>query len=93
MEPATPVISGTWNPGATLRSALRALTDTGQFLLDAVIWDLHLLPVLAILLVPLVLLFIGVRALIETGRPGVPLRAREGKPSRPNGNRFAGVIY
>ncbi|MGI6207374.1 MAG: DUF4349 domain-containing protein [Anaerolineae bacterium] len=66
VEPATPVISGTWNPGATLRSALRALTDTGQFLLDAVIWGIfYLLPVLAILLVPLVLLFIGVRALVR----------------------------
>ncbi|NPV09213.1 MAG: DUF4349 domain-containing protein [Anaerolineae bacterium] len=66
VEAEAPVISGTWNPMSTLRSALRALTDTGQFLLDALIWIVfYLVPVLAVMLIPLVLLIVGIKAVVR----------------------------
>ncbi len=66
VEADTPVISGDWQPMGTLRSALRALTDTGQFLLKALIWiAFYVVPVLALLLIPLGLVLFGVRALLR----------------------------
>ncbi len=74
VEAETPVISGTWEPMGTLRSALRALTDTGQFLLNALIWvAFYVVPLLALLLIPLGLILLAVRALLrrrQGRRPG-----------------------
>jgi len=66
VEAEAPVISGEWQPMATLRSALRALTSTGRFILDALIWVLfYLAPLLVVILVPVGLLLLAVRALVR----------------------------
>jgi hypothetical protein len=55
-EEEKPIVEAGWQPLRTLREALRALVNTGQFLVDAAIWlVVFVLPVLLILLAPLVL--------------------------------------
>lgn len=83
VEAPTPVVSGKWQPMSTLRSALRALTDTGQFLLDALIWVIfYLTPLLALILIPLGLILLGVRALVRRRhRNAKPTADGEDKPA------------
>mgnify|MGYP001161549224 FL=1 len=66
VEAEAPVISGEWQPMSTLRSALRALTNTGRFILDALIWFIfYLAPLLALILIPIGLILLAVRALVR----------------------------
>jgi hypothetical protein len=57
-----PIVVEGWQPVSTLRSALRALVEAGQFLVDAAIWLVVLvLPVLAVIIAPIVVLVLLVR--------------------------------
>jgi len=62
------VVEG-WQPLRTAKSALRALTGTGQAIVDAVIWvALYVVPLLVILALPLVVLYALVRFLVRRGQ-------------------------
>jgi hypothetical protein len=53
------IVEAGWQPVATLRAALRALVNAGQFLVDAAIWlVVFVLPVLVVLLLPVVVLVV-----------------------------------
>jgi hypothetical protein len=55
---------GGWEPVGVARNAIQALIDTLQFLVDATIWIVILIiPVGLCILIPLWLIFLGVRAL------------------------------
>lgn len=57
-----PIVEPGWKPLKTLRDAFRALTQTGQTLVDGIIWLLvYVVPVLAVLAVPVVLIVWAVR--------------------------------
>ncbi len=57
-----PIVESGWKPLKTLREALRALTQTGQVLVDGLIWlVVYGVPVLAIFAVPIVLIVWAVR--------------------------------
>lgn len=63
-----PVVEPGWKPLKTLRDAFRALTETGKFIVDALIWLItYVVPVLAVVAAPIVLVIWAVR------------RARRGK--------------
>jgi len=65
-----PISVGGWQPGGTLGNALRSLLGTLQFLVDAAIWVIfYVLPVVAVLLVPFVIIWLVLR------------RRRRGKPT------------
>lgn len=57
-----PIVEAGWKPLSTLREALRALTQTGQAVVDALIWLLgYVVPVLAVIAAPIVLIAWAVR--------------------------------
>jgi hypothetical protein len=57
-----PIVEAGWQPVRTARAALRALIDTGQFLVDALIWlVVYILPVLLVLLIPVIVLVVILR--------------------------------
>jgi hypothetical protein len=57
-----PIVEAGWQPMRTARAALRALIDTGQFLIDALIWlVVYILPVLLVLLIPVIVLVVILR--------------------------------
>jgi len=61
-EEEVEIVAAGWQPGRTLQEALRALVNAGQFLVEAAIWVvIFILPVLAILAAPVVLMVWGVR--------------------------------
>jgi hypothetical protein len=63
-----PVVEPGWKPLKTLRDAFRALTETGKFIVDALIWLItYVVPVLAVIAAPIILVIWAVR------------RARRGK--------------
>jgi len=58
---AQPLVVGKWQPQGTALKAIQALINTVKFLVDALIWILLLIvPVLAIILLPLFLIIRGV---------------------------------
>lgn len=58
-----PITPTNWQPQATLSNALRALASAMQSIVDAAIWiAVYIVPILAILLVPLGLLWLAWRA-------------------------------
>ncbi len=59
---AQPIAGSGWRPSATLVSALRSLTGTLRFLVDAIIvLVFYLLPVLAVVLIPVAALVLVIR--------------------------------
>jgi hypothetical protein len=57
-----PIVEAGWKPLSTLREALRTLTQTGQAVVDALIWLLvYVVPVLAVIAAPIVLIAWAVR--------------------------------
>lgn len=57
-----PLTVGGWEPVGVAKDALQALIDTGQFLVNALIWIvLYIGPVALLLLIPLRLLWVGFR--------------------------------
>jgi hypothetical protein len=63
---AQPVVVGQWRPQGTALKAIQALINALKFLVDALIWIvLYILPVLAIILLPL---FLIVRAAVKRRR-------------------------
>lgn len=57
-----PIVETGWKPLKTLRDALRALTQTGQVLVDGLIWlVIYGVPVLAVFAIPVVLIVWAVR--------------------------------
>jgi hypothetical protein len=57
-----PIVEAGWQPVRTARAALRALIDTGQFVVDALIWlVVYILPVLLVLLIPVIVLVVILR--------------------------------
>jgi hypothetical protein len=57
-----PVVEPGWKPLKTLRDAFRALTETGKFIVDALIWLItYVVPVLAVIAAPIVLIIWAVR--------------------------------
>jgi hypothetical protein len=68
-ELAQPIEVGGWHPEGTLRDALQSLVRVLQFLVDASIVVLVLIvPVLAVIAVPIVVLFFVVRAIVRRRR-------------------------
>jgi hypothetical protein len=68
-ELAQPIEVGGWHPEGTLRDALQSLVRVLQFLVDASIVILVLIvPVLAVIAVPIVVLFFAVRAIARRRR-------------------------
>ena len=64
-----PVVEEGWRPGVILRSALRALVSTLQWLASAAIWIVvYVLPILVLVLLPFVVLFLIVRAVVRRQR-------------------------
>ncbi len=64
-----PIVEESWQPGATVAEALRALTDTLQRLGNlAIWWSVYLLPVALILLLPLAIGFFVIRWFIRRRR-------------------------
>lgn len=64
-----PVVEEGWRPGVILRSALRALVSTLQWLASAAIWIVvYVLPILILVLLPFVVLFLIVRAIVRRQR-------------------------
>ncbi|MBC7293370.1 MAG: hypothetical protein H5T84_04530, partial [Thermoleophilia bacterium] len=58
-----PVVEEPWNPQVTLKEALRALVSTGRFLVEALIWFVVVvLPILIVIALPVVALFLIIRA-------------------------------
>jgi hypothetical protein len=56
------IVEAGWQPNQTLREALRALVNAGQFLVDAAIWLIvFALPVLLALLAPIVIVVVLLR--------------------------------
>jgi hypothetical protein len=56
------IVEAGWQPNQTLREALRALVNAGQFLVDAAIWLIvFVLPVLLALLAPIVIVVVLLR--------------------------------
>jgi len=61
-EPLQPIVQPGWKPLQTLREAFRTLTQTGQWLVDALIWIvIYLAPVLAVIAAPIILIIWAVR--------------------------------
>ncbi len=57
-EEEPPIVAEGWKPLRTVRSALRALVDAGQLLVDVSIWLIvFVLPLLLLLLLPLVVIW------------------------------------
>jgi len=57
-----PIVEPGWKPLKTLRDAFRALTQTGQALVDGIIWlVVYAVPVLAVIAAPVVLIVWAVR--------------------------------
>jgi len=51
-----------WKPLQTLREAFRTLTQTGQSLVDALIWlVIYVAPILAIIAAPIILIVWAIR--------------------------------
>lgn len=68
-ELAQPIQVGGWHPEGTLRDAFQSLVRVLQFLVDASIVILVLIvPVLAVIAVPIVVLFFAVRAIVRRRR-------------------------
>ena len=66
-----PVVAVGWRPLGTVREALRSLSRTGQGLVDVLIWIvLYLVPIALVLLAPLVVLYVIVRAIVRRRRNG-----------------------
>lgn len=57
-----PIVEPGWKPLKTLRDAFRALTQTGQMLVDGIIWlVVYAVPVLAVIALPVMLVVWAVR--------------------------------
>ena len=61
-EPLQPIVQPGWKPLQTLREAFRTLTQTGQSLVDALIWlVIYVAPILAIIAAPIILIVWAIR--------------------------------
>jgi len=68
-ELVQPVVVAGWRPQGTARKAIRMLLNTLQFLADAAItFFLYILPVLIVIAIPIVGLYLIVRALVRRSR-------------------------
>lgn len=82
VEGEPPVLVAGWAPGRTARDALRSLTRTGQGLADIAIWAmLYLLPVTLVLVAPLVVLFLVLRAVVRRRKDRAPAAGAPGSPA------------
>ncbi|MGQ9552612.1 MAG: DUF4349 domain-containing protein [Anaerolineae bacterium] len=69
VEAEAPVVAQGWQPLRTVKDALRALTGTGQTLIDIIIWlMLYVVPVLLVLAAPFVVLVVVIRAITRRRR-------------------------
>lgn len=64
-----PIDTGGWEPKGIVNNALQALVNAFQFVVEALIWiGLFVLPLVALLAIPLVILILVVKALIRRSK-------------------------
>ena len=72
-EAVQPLSIGGWEPVGTARDALQSLIDTLRFLMKFVIWlMIYIIPVLAIILLPIYFIVRGIRRLRRSNKPAPP---------------------